>query len=202
MKKIISIALIVSILITSCKKDFIEKAPVSTISVDALYKTDKDFQDAVIGIYHGFRDPYQNFWQFGDLRGDDVQHDPASGLEQIRTDNFVTDNSDNLLASSWRSYYIIINRANVLLSTIETSDPAVVKNKARHKAETQFIRALAYFNLVRIFGDVPLLTTPITSEEAYKIGRDKVDKIYNELIIKDLVEAENHQTAKNFDRDL
>ncbi len=70
MKKIISIPLIVSILIVSCKKDFIEKAPVSTISVDALYKTDKDFQDAVIGIYYGFRDPYQNFWQFGDLRGD------------------------------------------------------------------------------------------------------------------------------------
>ena len=196
MKKIISITFIMSILMMSCKKDFIEKAPVSTISVDALYITDKDFQDAVIGIYFGFRDPYQSFWQFGDLRGDDVQHDPASGLEQIRADNFVTDNSDNLLASSWRSYYIIINRANVLLSKIETADAAIVKNKARHKAEAQFLRALAYFNLVRIFGDVPLLTTPITSEEAYKIGRDKVDKVYNELIIKDLVEAENNLPQK------
>ena len=196
MKKMISIAFIVSILMMSCKKDFIAKTPVSTISVDALYKTDKDFQDAVIGIYFGFRDPYQNFWQFGDLRADDVQHDPASGLEQIRTDNFVTDNSDNLLASSWRSYYIIINRANVLLSKIETADVAIVKNKARHKAEAQFLRALAYFNLVRIFGDVPLLTKPITSEEAYKIGRDKVDKIYTDLIIKDLVEAENNLPVK------
>ncbi len=150
MKKIISITFIVSILIMSCKKDFIEKTPVSTISVDALYKTDKDFQDAVVGIYYGFRDPYQNFWQFGDLRGDDVQHDPASGLEQIRTDNFVTDNSDNLLASSWRSYYIIINRANVLLSKIKTADVVFFKNKARHQAETQFLCALAYFNLVII----------------------------------------------------
>ena len=196
MKKVVSIILLLCTIMVSCKKDFIEKTPISTISVDALYKTDKDFQDAVIGVYIGFRDPYQNFWQFGDLRGDDVQHDPASGLEQIRVDNFVTDNSDNLLATSWRSHYIIINRANVLLSKIETADAAVLKNKARHKAETQFLRALAYFNLVRIFGDVPLLTTSITSEEAYKIGREKTDKIYNELIIKDLVEAENNLPVK------
>lgn len=196
MKKLISIISLVAILIMSCKKDFIEKEPISTISVDVLYKTDKDFQDAIIGIYNEFRGPYQSFWQFGDLRADDVQHDPASGLEQIRLDNFFTDNSDNLLASSWRSYYIIINRANVVLSKIETADVAIVKNKERHKAEAQFLRALAYFNLVRIFGNVPMLTTPITIEEAYKTGRDKEDKIYNELIIKDLLESENNLPVK------
>jgi starch-binding outer membrane protein, SusD/RagB family len=192
MKKITTLVSIVSILLMSCEKEFIEKTPVSTISVDALYKTDKDFQDAVIGVYNGFRAPYQNFWMFGDLRGDDVQHDPASGLEQIRIDNFFTDNSDNVLATSWRNYYILINRANVVLTKIEAADPAVVKNKNRHKAEAQFLRALAYFDLVRIFGNVPMLTTPINIEEAYKTGRDPVDKIYEELIIKDLLEAENN----------
>ncbi len=49
MKNIISIVAMASIWMMSCKKDFIEKDPISTISVDALYKTDKDFQDAVIG---------------------------------------------------------------------------------------------------------------------------------------------------------
>ncbi|CAN5835929.1 hypothetical protein BH24BAC1_BH24BAC1_17080 [soil metagenome] len=196
MKNIICMLFMMSIAMMSCKNDFIEKDPISTISVDVLYKTDKDFQDAVIGVYNGFRAPYQSFWLYGDLRADDVQHDPASGLEQIRNDNFFTDNSDGFLANSWRNYYIIINRANVVLSKIEEADAAIVKNKERHKAEAQFLRALAYFDLVRIFGDVPMLTTPITIEEAYKTGRDKVDKIYNELIIKDLLEAENNLPNK------
>jgi len=196
MKKIFSIIILASVLTMSCSKEFIELSPVSTVSVDALYKTDKDFQDAVIGIYNGFRAPYQNFWQFGDLRGDDTQHDPASGLELIRLDNFVTDNSDAVLSNTWRNYYNIINRANVVLSKIETTDVSVVKNKDRHIGEAKFLRALAYFDMVRIFGDVPMLTNSITIEEAYKTGREKVDKIYDEVIIPDLLEAENNLPVK------
>ena len=47
--------------ITSCKKDFIERQPTSTVSVDVLYKTDKDFQDAVTGCYNTLQAQYQNF---------------------------------------------------------------------------------------------------------------------------------------------
>lgn len=177
-------------LMTSCSKDFIELNPISTVSVDALYKTDKDYQDAVVGVYNGFRVPYQNFWQFGDLRGDDTKHDLANGLESIRVDNFLTDFNDNVLVSSWRGYYKAISNANLILARIGNADAAVVKNKDRHIGETRFLRALAYFNLVRIFGDVPMVTTPITIEEAYKAGREKADKIYEEVIIKDLLDAE------------
>jgi len=188
-KKIISL-LTVAFLLIACSKNFIELNPVSTVSSDVLYKTDKDFQDAVVGIYNGLRSPYQNFWQFGDLRGDDAKHDPASGLELIRIDNFTMDNDDAVLRNSWRDYYIIITRANTVLANIENADVAIVKNKARHIGEAKFLRALAYFDLVRIFGDVPMVTTGKTIEEAYKTGRDKVDKIYNEVIITDLMDAE------------
>ncbi|MBD2751268.1 RagB/SusD family nutrient uptake outer membrane protein [Spirosoma validum] len=178
------------LLTTSCRKEFIELTPVSTVSVDVLYKTDKDFQDAVVGVYSGFRIPYQNFWQFGDLRGDDTKHDLANGLESIRVDNFLTDYNDNILLTSWRGYYSAITNANAILAKIADANPAVVTNKDRHIGETKFLRALAYFNLVRIFGDVPMVTTPITTEQAYQTGREKVDKIYDELIIKDLLDAE------------
>lgn len=178
------------LLTTSCRKEFIELTPVSTVSVDVLYKTDKDFQDAVVGVYSGFRVPYQNFWQFGDLRGDDAKHDLANGLESIRVDNFLTDYSDNILLASWRGYYSAITNANAILAKIADANPTVVTNKDRHIGETKFLRALAYFNLVRIFGDVPMITTPITTEQAYQTGREKVDKIYDEVIIKDLLDAE------------
>ena len=184
------------LLTTSCRKEFIELTPVSTVSVDVLYKTDKDFQDAVVGVYSGFRVPYQNFWQFGDLRGDDTKHDLANGLESIRVDNFLTDYNDNILLTSWRGYYSVITNANAILAKIADANAAVVTNKDRHIGETKFLRALAYFNLVRIFGDVPMVTTPITIEQAYQTGREKVDKIYDEVIIKDLLDAETKLPVK------
>ncbi len=190
MKKIIPV-IITSFLFTACSKSFIELNPISTVSSDVLYKTDKDYQDAVVGIYNGLRSPYQSFWQYGDLRADDTKHDPANGLELIRIDNFTMDNDDAVLRNSWRDYYNIINRANTVLTNIEKADTAIVKNKARHIGEAKFLRALAYFDLVRIFGDVPMITSGTTIEDAYKTGREKVDKIYDEVIISDLMDAEN-----------
>lgn len=191
MKNIISLIALLSMLMVSCKKDFIEVLPESALTVDALYKTDKDFQDAVVGVYSGFRAPYSQFWQFSDLRADDVGHFWQGRVDLVRLDNFVMDVNDPLLINSWRDYYKIIYSANILLSNIEKADVSIIKNKELYIGEARFLRALAYFNLVRIFGDVPMLTTPITIEESYNISRDKADLIYNELIIPDLLEAEN-----------
>jgi starch-binding outer membrane protein, SusD/RagB family len=191
MKKLIYIiAVLIVIALSSCKKEFIQLLPESTVTVNLLYKTDKDFQDAVIGIYNGFRAPYLNYWRFGDLRGDDTRFGLISGLEDIRINDFISDVSDPVLISTWRNYYIIISRANMVINSIENTDPAIVKNKDRHKAEAEFLRALAYFDMVRIFGDVPLITKELTVAEAYKTPREKVQKIYDDLIIKDLIDAE------------
>ena len=197
MKKIINIIItLIAVGMMSCSKGFIELNPESTVSVDVLYKTDKDFQDAVIGIYSNFRPQYQNFWRFGDLRADDVTFGLLSQLEDARVDNFTSDNSDGTLASTWKNYYSIIFRANQVLNKIAKADPAIVTNKNRHTAEAEFLRALAYFDLVRIFGDVPMITKDITAAESYKIPREKVINIYNEIIIKDLLDAETKLPLK------
>jgi tetratricopeptide (TPR) repeat protein len=195
MKRIYITSAIALSLLVSCKKEFIEKSPTSTVVVDVLYKTDKDFQDAVIGVYTPFQAQYQNFWVFGDLRGDDSRHEVLANLSRVAVDVFTLNNDDPLLRDTWRNYYQAISRANEILSKIESADVAVVKNKERHKAEAKFLRALAYFDLVRIFGDVPMITTPISVEEAYKSGREKADKIYDEVIVKDLLAAENNLPA-------
>ena len=190
MKKVyFTLALVLSLMV-SCKKEFIELAPESTVSVDVLYKTDKDFQDAVIGCYSVLQTQYQSYWVFGDLRGDDSRQEVVANLSLISVDVFTINNDDALLRNAWRNYYQAISRANTVLSKIETADVAIVKNKDRHIGEAKFLRALAYFDLVRIFGDVPLIITPINVEEAYKTGRQKVDQVYDELIIKDLMDAE------------
>ena len=195
-KKLILIAALIFVSMMSCNKEFTALYPESTVSVDVLYKTDKDFQDAVIGIYSNYRSQYLNFWKFGDLRGDDTQYGLLSALEDIRIDNFTCDNSDGVLASTWKNYYSIISRANKVINNIEKADPALMTNKDRNKAEAEFLRALAYFDLVRIFGDVPMITKDITIAEAYKTPREKVRIIYDQIIIKDLLDAETKLPQK------
>lgn len=195
MKKIFSL-ITMAILLTmpSCKDDFIELTPVSTVSTDALYKTDRDFQDAVTGIYGVYQSQYQNMWLYGDMRGDDSWDELVKGTAAAM-DLFTINNDDGVIRSTWRNYYNIINRANMLLAKIENADPAVVKNKDRHIGEAKFLRALAYFDMVRIFGDVPMVTKPLEIEESYQSGRIEVATIYQEVIINDLLDAEGKLPA-------
>ncbi len=191
MKKIIVVFLAAAIILPACKKSFIEEKPISQGSVDAVYKTNKDFQDAVIGIYTVLRVQYQDFWIFGDLRSDNSWHALGNDAFLVSVNNFTMNSSANLMINSWRNYYSMINRANLVIKNIADADPAVVTNKDRHLAEAKFLRAFAYFDAVRIWGDIPLVTEPITIKEGYEMPRVAADRIYNELIIPDLIDAES-----------
>lgn len=194
-KNSVGLVCISLLLLTACKKSFIELSPPSTASVDNLYKTDQDFKQAEISIYNIYQAQYQNMWLYGDMRGDDswdelVKNTPAA------MDLFTINNDDPVIRTTWQNYYNIISRSNVLLSKVESVDKGAVPNKDVYIAEARFLRALAYFDLVRIYGDVPMVTKPLTIEEAYKSGREKVKKIYEEVIIKDLQAAETFLPIK------
>src|SRR5688572_12037621 len=183
------VIMVVLLTMTCCSEDFIELAPISTVSTEALYKTDLDFQDAVTGIYGVYQTEYLNMWLYGDIRGDDSWDELVKGTAAAM-DLFTINNDDGVIRSTWRNYYNIINRANVMLDEIETADASAVTNKDRHIGEAKFLRAFAYFNLVRIFGDVPMVTKPTGIGESYQSGRVAVATIYDEVIIKDLLDAE------------
>ncbi|WP_373520954.1 RagB/SusD family nutrient uptake outer membrane protein [Aquiflexum sp.] len=180
----LSSVLVVSTL-TSCSEDFIDLLPPSSVTVDLLYQTEADFQQALVGVYTGLRGQYTGFWEIGDLRADDVWQEATNQTGRVLTDNFQGHNAANGL---WSNGYIMINRANLLLEKIEGVD---IPNKAEYIAETKFIRALGYFNLVRVFGAVPFISASLAPEDAYNTGRTEVDRIYNEMIIPDLIEGAN-----------
>ena len=190
MKNFIYILILASLTGISCSNDFIEIKPESTVDVDELYDTEKDFQDALIGCYRQLQIQYEDFWIYGDLRSDDSQQEIFSNISLLTVDNFTLTSQSNLLNDTWRNYYIVINRTNKILHEIESINPADLPNKDRYTGEARFLRALAYFDLVRIFGDLPMITTVITQEEAYNATRVPVSDIYAEVIIPDLLEAE------------
>ena len=163
MKKVVSmIVVLVSSLAISCSNDFINILPTSSVSVDILYKTDKDFKDALTATYSVFQDLYQNFYVFGDIRGDD----------------------------SWMQIYKNNSPSYSDLFTITSSDGE------RYIGEARFLRALAYFDLVRIFGAVPAVTTPVSIEGSYRVPREPVENVYETIIIPDFIAAESALPAK------
>jgi starch-binding outer membrane protein, SusD/RagB family len=196
MKKILGTLALTLMLTLSCSKEFINIDPVATVTTDLVYKTDKDFQDALTNVYSVFQTVYSDMWQFGDLRGDDMKSGLVSNLGASEMDKFILNQDAGILSNAWRNYYIIINRSNNILTKIANADAAVVINKDRYIGETKFLRALAYFNLVRIFGDVPMVTTVLSIDESYKVGREKVSTIYDNLIIPDLLDAESKLPVK------
>jgi hypothetical protein len=120
MKKIINIAIVsLSLLMTSCSNDFIDLIPTSSVSVDILYKTDKDFADALTATYNTIQSQYQNFFIFGDMRGDDSWEQIYKNNSASYSDLFTTTSSDGMMNTTWQNYYQAIFRANIILSKIE-----------------------------------------------------------------------------------
>lgn len=197
MKKLILILTLTSMFIGSCSEKFIEILPVSSVTIDVLYKTDKDFADALVGcytLYDGIYDGNQEY--IGELCGDDMEHQWATESIAVRLDYFTFSNDETLIRDYWRNHYKVINRCNQILTLIEKANPALITNKTRYIGEAKFLRALAYFNLVRVFGDVPIILTSITFDEAYKVPRESVAKVYSDVIYKDFLDAESKLPVK------
>ena len=189
MKKYINIFVCISLFFSSCSSDFIDILPIATVTQNRYYQTDKDFADALTGIYVPLRARYNNFYIFADLRADDSWQQIAKADDQTYSDQFTMNSNNGQLSSAWTDYYQSIFRANNLLIKIDPLNESDVPNKNRYVAEARFLRALCYFDLVRIFGPVPAVTTVLSVSEAYQTPRAPVDDIYN-IIIEDLRAAE------------
>jgi len=153
--------MIFSLSIISCS-DLLDKEPLSSFSADGFYKTTSDAQAGIYGIYDAAQSVFRiNFAYWGEGRADNVQT-AQSGEGLLLLQN----NLDESIASAyWGSLYDMINRANYAIKYIpgiyEEGDAA----GAQLIGEARALRALAYFYLVRIWGDVPLITEPYLSIE-------------------------------------
>ena len=104
-------------------------------------------------------------------------------------DQFTTIPSNAVVTSVWQASYQGIQRANVVLNRIGGVTYASTTTRDARVGEMKFIRALLYFNLVRLYGDVPLVTQETTDPNAYfGQGRTARAQVYTQ-IIKDLTEA-------------
>lgn len=193
MKKIVIVA-ITAFIFVSCDKDFIDLQPISEIDAGTFYKTEQDMNQAVLSPYASLRNLYnQPFIYMGEIRSDNTTFSwvPGNSKDMTSIDNFgdvlLSDNSNVL--NVWNNAYNTILRCNIVLDKIDAVPFADPKLKEQYKAEAKFIRALMYFWLVRIYGDVPKVDRELTVEEAYALGRTSTQEIYD-FIVEDLTFAE------------
>ncbi|WP_303216407.1 RagB/SusD family nutrient uptake outer membrane protein [Parabacteroides johnsonii] len=175
---------------SSCS-DFLEQNPQTDLSENDFYKTADDILSAVNGAYSSLQegDVYGNWYVFGEIPSDNTRNQLSGSVTtQNEFDQFYIDTQNSMIASFWKAAYKVINRTNTVLGRIDGIEiNAELAN--RYKLECKFIRALMYFNLVRVYGDVPLVLKEISISESYDILREPKENVYNQIIA-DLKEAQ------------
>jgi starch-binding outer membrane protein, SusD/RagB family len=103
--------------------------------------------------------------------------------------NYTLDPSKGPQGDYWNRNFTGVARANVLLAKVEAGIPGLDEaTTSRYIAEAKFLRAYYYFDLVRLFKNVPLFTAPISTEEIYNVTQAAPDAVYAQ-VEKDLAEA-------------
>ena len=175
---------------SSCS-DFLEQNPQTDLSENDFYKTADDILSAVNGAYSSLQegDIYGNWYVSGEIPSDNTRNQLSGSVTtQNEFDQFYIDTQNSMIASFWKAAYKVINRTNTVLGRIDGIEiNAELAN--RYKLECKFIRALMYFNLVRVYGDVPLVLKEISISESYDILREPKENVYNQIIA-DLKEAQ------------
>lgn len=180
--------ILISLLILTSCSDWLDFEPESNRTTDNFFKTPYQMEQALNGIYNGLLPLAHYYFILSDVRSDDVwtttstssQHDYvdiSTFTDQIYVDATIND--------AWEDYYVIINRANTFLEKISTVQmPDGIAEK--FSAEARFLRALAYFELIRNFGRVPVVTKTISVEESMSTPQSEAKDIYENIIIPDL----------------
>lgn len=168
--------------LSSCES-FLDLSPDSQPNANDFYKTESDFNGAVIACYQTLRSYPTMVLDVLEYRSDNMfMPSFTSGSQDKYEINHFQDNKTNsLIADIWKNSYSAISRCNVVVDRIQGAGINADK-KNQFEAEARFIRAFHYFNLVRLFGKVPLVIHEITDEEALKTPREDINKVYDQII--------------------
>lgn len=175
----------------ACKKDITYLDPVNNYSYYNFPQNEDQVGQAVVAIYAQARALHNSsLWQLGEFRSDNTsfRYNPndRGGQTTEQLDEFLASSDNGTISNMWNDSYEGIVRCNYALQNLDeiTFRDSLVK-KTR-QAEAKFWRAWFYFNLVRLYGDVPLITkVVIVPSEGPTYRRVPVAQIYNDLILPD-----------------
>ncbi len=215
MKPILFILFAVCIMSLGCKK-IIDLTPQSNLITDTYYSNIDQVKIGLAGCYSGLIEPLNTEWMMTELRSDNTKQgatgsSTVTNRELNELDMFYLNSSHPRVYDYWLSTYNNIRNTNIILQKLGVIyDPAAgttslanvpipVTDAERKQlaGEALFIRAYHYYNLVRLFGGVFLIHTPITPDDAKTMNRTTADEIYK-LIQADLRTAADNMNSLKY----
>lgn len=184
-KFILTVSLI--LFLTGCDLNL---QPISEIGEGSFYKTPEEIGSAVIACYNGLQRPMHNEWMLTELRSDNSR---LYNTATTSTDNTLLFDFDQATVSAtstrvyeyWEAVYHNIARCNTVLQETHLSVVTDEGLRDQYEGEVRFIRAYHYFNLVRLFGPVFIVSEKISAQQARAFNRSPVEDVY-EFVLSDL----------------
>ena len=194
-KKILCISLLVT-MVASCTDDLLNPLPKDRLASELFWKTSDDAVFASNGVYSilGGQWRYSTMEVYSDLSHLILQWRAESQIEKGTFDA-----SSNIVADEWTYYYRMISASNNFLENVDLVEDIDGGLKSRLKAEIATLRAFAYINLVMLYGDVPLITTTQSLQEAKEVPRASVSSVWD-FISTELTAAANDLPAVQEER--
>lgn len=197
--RIIIIGTLVSFLLVSCGKDFLEYEPEGVLSNENV-ATAENAEALVVAAYAGIANdemvgPLTHQWVYGSVRSDDAYKGGGGRSDVDVIDRYeqynltIPDFGDWMAPRTWTNYYKAISRANFALSVINEIPDAEYANKTLRQAELRFLRAHSHFMLKLIFKKIPFITEDLTSEEIGQTSNDLSNEALWNVIADDFLFA-------------
>lgn len=184
--------------LASCSRDFLEVPKEGSITEESYYQDESQVFTGLVATYDALRKNSGGFENMITMMnaGSDDQYAGGGGESDgagIQSFSNFSINQFTIPESFWSDHYQGIFRANILLQKISKVQMDASK-KARFIAEAKTLRALYYFNLVRMFKNIPLILEPVSPTNMYSITQAKPADIYAQME-KDLLAAINDLPA-------
>lgn len=184
-------AILLIVVLGACKKEKTFLDPVNNYSYYNFPENEDQVGQAVVAIYNQARNMHGNsLWLTGEFLSDNTsfRYNPSDrgGQATEQLDEFLAQADNGTIAAFWDESYQGIVRANYALQNIDQISFRDTANRTLRAAEAKFWRAWFYFNLVRLYGNVPLINkVVIDPQEGPGYKREPVEKVYAGFIIPD-----------------
>ncbi|MDD4970636.1 MAG: RagB/SusD family nutrient uptake outer membrane protein [Paludibacter sp.] len=182
------------IFIASCSNDFLSVSPNDQLQTADSYQTPKQAEQSITGIYSNLRFlANDEYLYLSEVRSDNAWSNPKTdGLREYSEIATFRAGSDittfNLVWSEW---YKVILDANTAITKIPGITFTTQNTKDQFLGEAYFLRGWAYFELARLFGNVPIIDKPMSVEEVKTIKQSPAIDVYKNMVIPDLSKAES-----------
>ncbi len=174
----------------SCQDDFLDRPSLSDISTENFYQTKEELRLATAALYGKPWAQFNNetYLPLGDVMSGNIVV-PYQGADLVQLNTFTLNGANERLGTGWKALYIVISQCNITIKAIENTQATIAEvDKNAAISEAKFIRAMAYYHLALLWGDVPIIEDNVKLITSPLVNRNLRADVYR-FITEDLIFA-------------